>query len=68
MLEEINSSNKDKTKQLEELKIINAELNNIILEKTKGTIIRSRTRWHGEEKKTQNIFLIWKSLIVKIKQ
>ena len=31
--------------------------------RTKGAILRSRTKWHNEGRKTQNIYHIWKNYI-----
>ena len=48
---------------LNKSKIISAKLDKIAEEKTKGSIVRSKTRWYELGEKTQNIFFISRNVI-----
>ena len=55
-LEENNSFETDKTDFLNELDVKTLQKEEISKHKTRGTIIRSKSRWYNEGEKTQNIF------------
>ena len=56
-LEENNLSETDKTDTLNELEVKTLQLENICQYQTRGTIIRSKARWHNEGEKNTKYFL-----------
>ena len=55
IIETNSSENQQKMQAFRELEVKKAELEKIIEYKTKGAILRAKSRWHNEGEKTQNI-------------